>query len=105
MDSLYYFISVIFLLGADSPSETHSQHIEMLQFRSQITPNMEPISASLQGADQFEVAWRLQESSPQNLFIATTALPIINPTISGNLSFQAGNGCLLSKQPSSPNPR
>ena len=64
-------ISVIFLLGTDSSSETQSQNIEMLQFRSQIAPNMEPISASLQGADQFEVDWRLQESSPRNLFIAT----------------------------------
>lgn len=63
-------LPIIFLLGADSPSETRNPDIELLQFRSQITSNMEPINASLQGADQFEVAWRLQDSSPQKLFIA-----------------------------------
>jgi hypothetical protein len=62
-------LPIIFLLGADSPSETGNPDIEMLQFRSQITSNTEPINASLQGADQFEVAWRLQDSSPQKLFI------------------------------------
>lgn len=63
-------LPIIFLLGADSPSETRNPDIELLQFRSQITSNTEPINASLQGADQFEVAWRLQDSSPQKLFIA-----------------------------------
>jgi hypothetical protein len=63
-------LPIIFLLGADSPSETRNPDIELLQFHSQITSNMEPINASLQGADQFEVAWRLQDSSPQKLFIA-----------------------------------
>ncbi|MDQ0872441.1 hypothetical protein QFZ77_001100 [Paenibacillus sp. V4I3] len=63
-------LPIIFLLGADSPSETHNPDIELLQFRSQITSILEPINASLQGADQFEVAWRLQDSSPQELFIA-----------------------------------
>ncbi|NOU84532.1 hypothetical protein GC102_01895 [Paenibacillus sp. LMG 31460] len=63
-------LPIIFLLGADSPSETRNPDIELLQFRSQITSIIEPINASLQGADQFEVAWRLQDSSPQKLFIA-----------------------------------
>lgn len=63
-------LPIIFLLGADSPSETRNPDIELLQFRSQISSNIEPINASLQGADQFEVAWRLQDSSPQKLFIA-----------------------------------
>lgn len=68
---LFTFVSGIFLLGADSPSESPDQHIEILQFRTQLTPNTEPINAILQGADHFEVAWRLQDVSPQNLLIAS----------------------------------
>ncbi|WNR42338.1 copper amine oxidase N-terminal domain-containing protein [Paenibacillus roseipurpureus] len=65
-------IFAIFLLGADSSSsETYSDHIEMLQFRSQTAPNTEPIKAVLHGAEQFEVSWRLQEMTNQKLFISS----------------------------------
>jgi hypothetical protein len=65
---LLTFLSVLILLGADSSPENEVQDIELLQFHSQIT-DAEPISAILHGANRFDIPWRLQDASPQNLFL------------------------------------